>query len=270
MKGVKMLFIPLMGLVVILIVLILSYGTLGYSPTEYIRSLGEFLLRQSFNVFEKEWWAGSPEVITATLWDYRGLDTVYETTVFYLAVIGCVSVFRLLQPKLAEIIKGKEEYALTVIVRVATKIVLAVIILISINIALHGHITPGGGFQAGSAFAIAPLLAIAAFSRYFVEKMGLKINLSHVLRSLGLIIIALVALLPLIYFGYLLQNQAKPWSPFPGYPIEVSFLELSGSLFYFDIGEYLNVAMGFLAIFILLSLPERIFKKDMEVVKSES
>lgn len=267
MKEVKVIFVFLATMALALIVTYIGYGTLGYSPSENIRDLGVFFLRESYNIFDKTWWAASPEVITAALWDYRGLDTVYETTVFYLAVIGCVTVFRLLKPKLMELKPETKEYSLTLIVRVVTKIIMAAIILISLDIALHGHLTPGGGFQAGSAFAIVPLLAIAAFSRYFIEDLGFKINPSHIFRSLGLLIIASVAIIPFLYLGFILQNQPKPWSPYPGYPIMLGPIELSGSLFPLDIGEFLNVSMGFLAIFLFLSLPERVFKKDLEGVE---
>jgi len=268
MESVKALFIVLMVIAFALVITYISYGTIGYSPKEEIRPLGEHFVKFTFNEEEKTWWAASPETITAALWDYRGLDTVYETTVFYLAVIGCLAIFRLRKPSFLRELEEKGGVELTVIVKVVTSIIVAAILLISIDIALHGHITPGGGFQAGSAFAVAPLLLIAAFSRSFLEKLGFKINISHTLRTLGLLIIAFVAILPPLLSGFILQNQPKPWAAFPGYPVKLGPFELGGSLFYLDIGEYLNVAMGFLAIFLLISLPESVFKKDMEGVES--
>ena len=268
MENVKALFIVLAVIVFALIITYISYGTIGYSPKEEIRPLGEHFVKFAYNEENKVWWAASPETITAALWDYRGLDTVYETTVFYLAVIGCLTVFRLKKPSLLREFEEKNGAELTVIVKVVTSIITAAILLISIDIALHGHITPGGGFQAGSAFAVAPLLLIAVFSRNFLEKLGFKINVSHVLRSLGLLIIAFVAILPPLLSGFILQNQPKPWATFTGYPANIGPFELGGSLFYLDIGEYLNVAMGFLAIFLLISMPEKVFRKDIEGVES--
>jgi len=262
MKAVKIPFIIFMSLVIILLILFLSYGTVGYSPKEAIRSLGEFFLRESYNLYERTWWAASPEVVNAALWDYRGLDTVYETTVFYLAVIGCVTVFRLLKEYPSK--AGKKPYALTVIVRTVSKIIFAAIILISAVIAFHGHVTPGGGFQAGSAFAIAPLMIIAAFSREFVEKLGLKIDLSHALKSVALLGITIIALIPLFYLGFILQNQYKPWGFFPGFPVGGVLTLVSGTIFPLNAAEFINIAMGFLTIFLIISIPEHVFKKEIK------
>jgi len=263
MRSVKIGFILLASIAFLLVLIFIGYGALGFSPKESIRSLGEFILKESYNIYDRKWWAASPEAVNAALWDYRGLDTVYETTVFYLAVIGCVTVFRLSGKHET---KGKREekgYALTVVVRTVSKIIFAAIILIAAVIALHGHVTPGGGFQAGSAFAIAPLMLIAAFSRELVEKLGLKVELSHALKSVALLTIALIALVPLAYSGFILQNQFKPWSTFPGFPVGSTAALISGTIFPLNVAEFLNVAMGFLTIFLIISLPEHVFKKEI-------
>ncbi|OYT59275.1 MAG: hypothetical protein B6U75_04165 [Desulfurococcales archaeon ex4484_217_1] len=94
------------------------------------------------------------------VWDYRGYDTLYETSVFFLAIIGAIAVFRI--PKVKDvftkgILSGK---GLSLIVKTITKLVIAFVLIVSIAIAVHGNLTPGGGFQAGSAISIATLLAL--------------------------------------------------------------------------------------------------------------
>jgi len=258
-------------------VLAIALGATGYTPSLELRPLAEFYLKHCLNPFKKEYWAASPEAVTSMLWDYRGLDTVYETTVFFLAIIGSVAVFRFAEATLtsykeAEKGKPKAEEGLSLIVRVITRIVFVLIVALSAAIALHGHLTPGGGFQAGSIFAVAPLLAIAAFSRRFLEELGLTKNKCLAIRTTGLLAIALIALIPLAFVlmgfagSFIIQNQPKPWAlhpVFPGFPVNLGPIWLAGTLILFNIAEYLTVASGFTLLFILLALPEEFFRRLM-------
>jgi len=226
-----------------------------------IRELGRFVLLSTFNVFSKRWWAGSPEAVTAVLWDYRGIDTVFETTVLYAAIAGCVALgYAGLRKPASE---GRKEgrglgEGLTLVVRAATKILFALILITSLNVALHGYITPGGGFAGGSTFAIAPLLIIAAYSTNAMVRRGFSFLRSSALRSAGLVGLALVVLTPLLYYGFVLQNQAKPGSPFPGYPAFLGPLFLGGSLIYLNLAEFLVVGMEFIMVFILFHVLDRV------------
>ncbi|NJE47961.1 sodium:proton antiporter, partial [Thermococcus sp. GR7] len=109
----------------------------------------------------------SPEVVTSILWDYRGIDTLFETAVFFLAIIGSLTVFRLTKEQEKEVkTEPTQVEPLPLPIRTVTKVIVAMILAVSASIALHGHLTPGGGFQGGSALAVAPLLIIAAYSKY--------------------------------------------------------------------------------------------------------
>ncbi|MEM4699587.1 MAG: MnhB domain-containing protein [Candidatus Nezhaarchaeales archaeon] len=247
-------------------------GATAYTPSLELRPLAEFYLSNCLNPYNKALWAASPETVTAMLWDYRGLDTVFETTVFFLALVGSAALFRFADAALLSFeskSRERRDEGLSVIVRVVTRITFVLIVALSISIALHGHITEGGGFQAGSIFAVAPLLATAAFSRRFVEGLGLTRRSCQAAMSVGLISIALISLAPLLtislgYVGaFIIQNQPKPWLPaptFPGYPVQLGLMWLSGSLSLFNVAEYLTVASGFTLFFILLSLPEDFYR----------
>ena len=55
------------------------------TPQTDVRPLGKFYLENScFGDYS----AKSPEVVTSILWDYRGVDTLFETSVFFLAIMG--------------------------------------------------------------------------------------------------------------------------------------------------------------------------------------
>ncbi len=267
-----------------LLALILAFGALGAVPLKTIRPLGMFYLyfMANNNIVIQEiyptitnpsdYWAASTEGITAILWDYRGLDTLFETSVFFFAIIGSVSVFRYMSGHVESERKEKKIFeeksksmGLSLIVKLITRINFIVIIAISASIALHGQLTPGGGFQGGATLAVAPLLAIAALSRYFVEDIGLKKNTMLTIRTLGLLVIGLLALAPLIMGlaggnPYIMENQPKSWAMFIGFP-SFGLGVLLGSLAFYNIAELLAVGAGFTVVFLLLSLPEEFFKK---------
>ena len=136
------------------------------------------------------------------------------------------------------------------------------ILAVSASIALHGHLTPGGGFQGGSALAVAPLLIIAAYSKYALEESGLDKTRALILRSIGLLGIALVALVPLLNDGFIMQNQ-------PVFPAELGGQLVGGSLIYYNFFEFLAVGAGFTAVFLLLAIPESVFKKFLRRVENE-
>ncbi len=270
-----------------LLAMILSFGALGAVPLKTIRPLGSFYLyfMANNNVVIQEiypsitrpsdFWAASTEGVTAILWDYRGLDTLFETSVFFFAIIGSVSVFRYYLSSPGEKKKKKpdndvtstrvNDQGLSLIVKLITRVNFVVIIAVSASIAFHGQLTPGGGFQGGAALAVAPLLAIAALSRYFVEDVGLKKNTMLTIRTLGLLIIGLLALTPLIMGlaggnPYIMENQPKSWAMFIGFP-SFGLGVLLGSLAFYNMAELLAVGAGFTVVFLLLTLPEEFFEK---------
>ena len=247
----------LASLIIILLTVlgIACYVAQNLTPQKNLHPLGEYYLENSY--FGK-YSAKSPEAVTSILWDYRGVDTLFETAVFFLAIIGSLTLFRLSKEQSEEVKQGKPKPELPQPVVVVTKLTVAMILAISASIALHGQLTPGGGFQGGSALAVAPLLVIAAYTKYALEKNGLDKTRAIIIRSIGLLGIALTALTPLLAKGYIMQNQ----SIFPG---EALGVPLGGSLVLYNIFEYLAVGAGFTAVFLLLSIPEEKFKKFLEV-----
>jgi len=87
--------IALLMFLVVLSYAITFAGIVGFPGQKELRPLGRFYLEYMVNYGVRKFWAASPEGVTAILWDYRGLDTLYETSVFFLAIIDIVVVFRL-------------------------------------------------------------------------------------------------------------------------------------------------------------------------------
>ncbi|MFA4639716.1 MnhB domain-containing protein [Pyrococcus kukulkanii] len=238
----------LLGLLILLTAVVGTAFYLNPPIQENLRSLGEFYLKNSYF---GDYSAKSPEVVTSILWDYRGIDTLFETAVFFLAIIGSLTIFRM-ETKGKK--TGETKNSLPLPVSVVTKFIATLILAISASIALHGQLTPGGGFQGGAALAVAPLLIIAAYSKYALENNGLDKTKAIILRSIGLLGIAIVAMIPLLLGGYIMQNQ-------PIFSAEALGVPLGGSLVYYNIFEFLAVGAGFTAVFLLLAIPKEEFKE---------
>jgi len=221
-------------------------NVLGLGGAE-LRPLGEFYLSHSFA--HEGLTSHSPEVVTAIVWNYRGFDTLFETFVFFLAIMGAFSVLRLTdeQERLVKELEAREPHRhMDLIVRAITKLVVIMIVAISASIALHGHLTPGGGFQGGSAMAVASLLLFAAFSKFTLERKGLTVKHTVSAYALGLVLILATVLAPVFLYG--------------GKVLEINLLPGEMGLFNLDVGEYIAVTFGFLTVFLVLGVSEWIFK----------
>ncbi len=201
----------------------------------------------------------SPEIVTSVLWDHRGLDTYYETSVLFIAIVGSLYILSRVKSSVEKIANIKEY---TVIARLTTKLVAVTIAVVSVSVALHGHLTPGGGFQGGVVFVIAPLMIILVFGGDKLVLQGFREKTLLSMRAIGVSMISIagsiVLLIGLIYGcnAYLFQNQAKPMVSEIGYPYQLTlpwgtFL-FSGSLMILNILEFLAVSAGFVLVLVLL------------------
>lgn len=241
---------------VLAVALLLTLASEYLVPSVKLRSLASFYLYSTFNP-EEGYTAYSPEGVTAIVWDYRGLDTLFETAVFYLALIAGLALARGLFSE--ELSNRQEGIGLSVIVKTVTKITSPLILAVGASIALHGHLTPGGGFQGGATIAVVPLILIVIFSVGYLLKLKVTTNKMLTIRSFGLAGIGLTAISAFIVgvatgrFGYVFQNMPKPQAPV-GLPSYIGDVLISGTLWFFNIFEMLAVAAGFTMAFIIILL----------------
>lgn len=271
--------LTLASLIILVLTLSAAFtsSALGYYPLPLpgVRWLASWYLYTTLNPQYPKFTAMSPEAVTAIVWDYRGLDTLFETAVFFLAIVGALALMRGVSLKSItennEIATRVAGSGLSLIAKTAARLLTPLIIAVSASIALHGHLTPGGGFQGGSAAAVAPLLLLVIFSVYFLLRRGVSEKPMLTLRTAGLLGIYLTAL-AVVFVGlatgvnaYVFQNQPKFDAP-AGIPAYLFNTLVSGSLFLFNLSEYLAVAGGFTLVFILLSIPEELV---MSLIKGE-
>lgn len=96
---------------------------------------------------------GAANIVTSVVVSYRGLDTLGEVTVLFLATIGLGAVLASIQRRTPR----KLEKA-SLILTTGCKFLFPLILLYGAYIFIHGHLTPGGGFQGGAVIASAFVL----------------------------------------------------------------------------------------------------------------
>ncbi len=112
---------------------------------------------------------GAQNLVTAVVVIYRGLDTLGEVTVLFLAAAGVALLLGggKIKTNADEISRaGGGRRPASEILTTGADYLLPVIIFFGVYIFLNGHLTPGGGFQGGAVIASAVLLIFLAHPGY--------------------------------------------------------------------------------------------------------
>ncbi len=145
-----------------------------------------------------------PNIVTAVLADYRGYDTMYETTVIFSAGVACFILLRILfreepgERLYRHVLTGvtirvKEGGKIPpsadferidtlwaphdLIIKTICRFLIPFIQLFALYVIAHGHHSPGGGFQGGVILgASIILLAISHDLRTSVQRMREKVD----------------------------------------------------------------------------------------------
>ena len=157
-----------------------------------------------------------PNIVTAVLADYRGFDTMFETTVIFTAGLVCFFLLRTIGRQEPEArhyrhtltgvtIQIKEGHKLPpsdeferidslwtpsgLIIKTGCRILVPFIQLFALYVIAHGHYSPGGGFQGGVILgASIILLALSHDLRTTIERMSEK--MVAILCAVGVLIYA--------------------------------------------------------------------------------
>ncbi len=119
---------------------------------------------------------GAINIVTSVVVGYRSFDTLGEITVLFTAAIGLGALFSLYKNKKTVIYKEPA----SLIVYTGCRFLFPIIVLTGIYIIIHGHLTPGGGFQGGAIIA-------SAFLLMYLGCTGKRINykLSTIAEAVG-------------------------------------------------------------------------------------
>jgi len=231
-------------------------GLFVLTPPYKVRDLAESFLKYSYNPWNEKLTTYALNVVSAIIWDYRGLDTIFETAVLYSAIIGITVLFR----GVVEI-RGLRHRGLSLLVKMPSRIIIPLIIAVGISLAVYGHLTPGGGFQAGAVATVAPALIITIFSieaLYALKLRSRKLFLLRTVAFMGILVISislfLYSLLSLTN-AYVLQNTMREGSNL-SMPYWFIDIPLAGSIFFYNILEFFTIFAGLTYVFIVYSMRE--------------
>jgi len=104
--------------------------------------------------------------VTSIVVNFRGFDTLGEVTVLFLAVTVLGSILYRKREH------GGEKtvlFASSKIMQSGSRLLFAPIILLGVYVFIHGHLSPGGGFQGGVIIATGFLLMLMAYQDYKVS-----------------------------------------------------------------------------------------------------
>lgn len=146
---------------------------------------------------------GAPNLVTAVIVTYRGLDTLGEIAVLFIATAGIG--FILSREKKVQSSKRDS----STILKTGTKVLVPLILMFGIYIFLNGHLTPGGGFQGGVIVASGLLISILANPHGKLHK--LLIQLTESISGFGYV---MIGLLGLFLAGGFLDNSIIPLGEF--------------------------------------------------------
>lgn len=114
---------------------------------------------------------GAANIVTSIVVDYRSFDTLGEVTVLFISSLGVALLLgSALKPKRLNL-NFKPNFML----RVGSKALVGIILMVGVSIILHGHLTPGGGFPGGAMIASSILLLYLADDSFRSKIKGFKI-----------------------------------------------------------------------------------------------
>lgn len=143
---------------------------------------------------------GAANIVTAIVVTYRGLDTLGEVTVLFLAaaIVGLMLARDIHAPVRARPPVGE-------LLTTGTRFLVPLILLLGVYVFINGHLTPGGGFQGGAIIASAVLLMLLANPlRHFSHRLMATIE------SLAGLFYVAIGLAGLFLAGGFLDNRILP------------------------------------------------------------
>lgn len=95
---------------------------------------------------------GSANVVTSVVTHYRGFDTLGEITILFLAATGIGLLFR---DRNTQTARTPERVPPNEMMVTGVRLLFPILLLLGVYIVVHGHLSPGGGFQGGVVIATA-------------------------------------------------------------------------------------------------------------------
>jgi multicomponent Na+:H+ antiporter subunit B len=170
----------------------------GHPPEPYATQAVEASLRHQVNA-----------TVNGVTFDVRGIDTLGEELILFSAAIGATILLR------AQRAEGAAQQAAErhderrdespSSLRALGAVLIGPVLTLGVYILVHGHLTPGGGFQGGVVLAAALLLVYAAGQIVALERAR-PVDLVEVSEALGAAAYVLIAAAGLVAAGAAMWN----------------------------------------------------------------
>jgi multicomponent Na+:H+ antiporter subunit B len=142
-------------------------------------------------------------VVSAVVFDYRGIDTLGEELMLFCAVMG---VAFLLRERRAEDTRGIRDRVTSDALRAVGLVAVPVVVLLALDLVAHGYLTPGGGFQ-GGVVAAAALLLVYLAGEWGAMRRAAPLVVVDVAEAGGAAGFVVVGLATLVAGGAFLENM---------------------------------------------------------------
>jgi len=139
---------------------------------------------------------GSANIVTSVVVNYRGFDTLGEVTVLFIAATGLGAVLSTVRKKTA-----REIEPASLVLYTGCRLLFPLILIFGTYIFIHGHLSPGGGFQGGAIIASGFLLIYLGCRERRISRIA-----SDLTESLGGLAFVVIGLFGLVLGGYFLSN----------------------------------------------------------------
>ena len=159
----------------------------------------------------------SPNMVTAVIVDYRAFDTMFETTVMFLAGLAVIMILANHPERRIIVHSKKRRYSSrtgrpvyqSVNKDVMVSIIQALILIYAIYVLFHGEVSLGGGFQAGALIGMTYLLDVMVVKR---ERPLFKLSKfkAGAIAGLGPFIYALCGIITMAGGGLYLEYNKLP------------------------------------------------------------
>jgi multicomponent Na+:H+ antiporter subunit B len=156
------------------------------------------------------------DVVTARNFDLRAFDTLGEEFILFASVSGVALLLRHLrdedESQPSRSLDDHRFAGASDALRVLSLILVPLLVSLGVYLALHGALTPGGGFQAGVVLAAGPLVILLA-GRYLALKRVAPHWALDALDAAGATAYALIGLGGLVFATVYLQNYLPLGTP---------------------------------------------------------
>jgi multicomponent Na+:H+ antiporter subunit B len=200
---IKRIFIFLM---LVLMAMVFFNLAANYTENTSLSKLGKYYVEKGPQEL------GAPNLVTAVVVTYRGLDTLGEVTVLFISAAGVGLLLRRTRrnqddDKGLEQGDREEETAIkhkpaSEIVETATELLLPMVILFGVYVFMNGHLSPGGGFQGGAIIASGTMFLLLALPESHISRLMIAIT-----ESMSGFSYVVVGVLGVVLAGGFLDNR---------------------------------------------------------------